>query len=245
MEQTLKSQTRIHPPPPRGLWPFLTASDLSVDPSDHIRVVSFSHRPQAQSAHFHDYSARYGAVREQDRLTLQQYLLSNNTASNASEPITTQLAESLELTRFLHLPLIALSNGQMRRARIFKALIQQPKVLIIPFPAGLDVSQRPRLLSLLKSFHETSQPHVIMSIRIQDPIPDWVSHLFFIHSQNHVYAGPRQHVIPQIESARSQQTATTSAFPANHLTTGDILIDLQNVNVKYHDRHVCHKRLPS
>lgn len=135
----MKSQTRIHPPPPRGLWPFLTASDLSVDPTNHIRVVSFSHRPQAQSAQFYDYSARYGAVREQDRLTLQQYLL-NNTASDDTQAITgptLQLAESLELTSLLHLPLIALSNGQTRRARIFKALVQQPKVLILDEPLSM------------------------------------------------------------------------------------------------------------
>lgn len=77
-----------------------------------------------------------------------------------------------------------------------------------------------------------------MSTRIQDPIPDWITHLFFIHSKNHVYSGLKQHVVPQIESAKSQQTVTTSTFPSSHPTAGDVLIDLQNVNVKYQDRHV-------
>ena len=78
---------------------------------------------------FYDYSARYGAVREEDRVTLHQYLLES--VDTEKESTVVQVAESLELRQYLGLPLIALSNGQTRRARIMRALLCNPKVLLL------------------------------------------------------------------------------------------------------------------
>ena len=44
------------------------------------------------------------------------------------------LSEKLGLRQFLDLPLIALSNGQTRKARIIKALLDQPELLILDEP---------------------------------------------------------------------------------------------------------------
>lgn len=108
------------------------------------------------------------------------------------------------------------------------------------FPAGLDISHRPRLLSLLKSFHQNSQPHIIMALRAQDPIPDWITHLLFIQSQNRIISGAKQHVFPELVSMTTnlnqKSMPTSPTLPKQ--APGNILVDLQNVNVKYHDRHV-------
>lgn len=42
--------------------------------------------------------------------------------------------EKLGLERLLDLPLVALSNGQMRRARIVKALLSKPGILLLDEP---------------------------------------------------------------------------------------------------------------
>lgn len=44
------------------------------------------------------------------------------------------LTERLEISRFLDLPLIALSNGQTRRAHIVRHLLKDPKVLLLDEP---------------------------------------------------------------------------------------------------------------
>ncbi|GJJ08523.1 hypothetical protein Clacol_002741 [Clathrus columnatus] len=238
---TLKSQTRIHPPPPHGLWPFLTATDLNVDPTDHVRTVSFAHRPRVGQGGFYDYSARYGAVREEDRVTLRQYLINACKGDDDGKDRILRLSESVGLDTFLDLPLIALSNGQTRRARIIQALLHQPKVLVLDEPlTGLDLSQRPRLLSLLKAFHQKSQPHIIMTLRVQDPVPDWITHLFYINSHNRIISGLKQHVILQIDSSvtKSQSQPVSTISSSSNKKLGDILINLQSVNVKYHDRHI-------
>ena len=48
-----------------------------------------------------------------------------------------ELTEKLELKRLLDLPLVALSNGQTRRARIVMALLEQPEILLLDEPLSV------------------------------------------------------------------------------------------------------------
>jgi ABC-type molybdate transport system ATPase subunit len=98
-------------------------------------MVSFAHRPRSSGGAFYDYTARYGAVREEDRITLRQNMFSNTVenATNAENNLD-DLAETLRLKDLLDLPLVALSNGQTRRARILKALLSRPELLLLDEP---------------------------------------------------------------------------------------------------------------
>jgi ABC-type multidrug transport system ATPase subunit len=48
-----------------------------------------------------------------------------------------ELIEKLGLKQLLDLPLVALSNGQTRRARIVKALLEQPEILLLDEPLSV------------------------------------------------------------------------------------------------------------
>ena len=48
-----------------------------------------------------------------------------------------ELTEKLGLKQLLDLPLVALSNGQTRRARIVKALLEQPEILLLDEPLSV------------------------------------------------------------------------------------------------------------
>jgi ABC-type Mn2+/Zn2+ transport system ATPase subunit len=128
--QMLLGHTRISPPSPNGLYPFLTASER--DPHDVVAHVSFAPQRVTTGGAFYDFTARYGAVREEDRITLQESL----------GVVDVVLAESLDLKRLLNLPLVALSNGQTRRARILQALMRSPtpEVLVLTEPLSTCVS---------------------------------------------------------------------------------------------------------
>ena len=139
--------TKIHPSPspPGGLFPFLTLRSTPLDPYKFVSLVSFSHRPKFQTGFF-DYSARYGAVWDEDKRTLRETLFPElvekirRTELNLPEKPTEGvegsevknqevllewLIEKLDLKRLLDLPMIALSNGQTRKARIVKTLVGQ------------------------------------------------------------------------------------------------------------------------
>ena len=145
--QSLLGHTRIHPSPPSpgGLFPFLTLRPAPLDPYKFVSLVSFSHRPKFQTGFF-DYSARYGAVRDEDKRTLRETLfpelvekvrraelnLPENPAEGVEgleaknqEVLLEWLIEKLDLKQLLDLPMIALSNGQTRKARIAKTLVGQ------------------------------------------------------------------------------------------------------------------------
>ena len=150
---------RINPPPPGGPLPSLALRSRPI--SEAIYLVSFAHRSRASGGAFYDYTARYGAVRDEDRITLRQSMFpresglvqdsiehsfvdkSHHELQDATIRIKKrarrleELTEKLGLKQLLDLPLVALSNGQTRRARIVKALLEQPEILLLDEPLSV------------------------------------------------------------------------------------------------------------
>ena len=118
---------RVSPPPPGGIFPLLEGRDIH----ECVSLVSFITRPRSGSGGaFYDYTARYGALRDEDKITLRKSL---NLSSSRTERLDS-LAQQLELEHLLDLPLVALSNGQTRRAKILEALLESPKFLVLDEP---------------------------------------------------------------------------------------------------------------
>jgi ABC-type lipoprotein export system ATPase subunit len=117
-----------------------------------VALVSFAHRPRAAGGAFYDYTSRYGAVREEDRITLRESMFGEYDFLNiqpkggkvktpleiaqdeVKKGIFEDLTSRLGLSSLLDLPLIALSNGQTRRARIVKAILSEPELLVLDEP---------------------------------------------------------------------------------------------------------------
>lgn len=135
----LLGRARLSPSPPLGLYPFLAQLDPPKDPHECITSVSFSHRRKQVGSGFHDFTARYGAVRDEDRTTLRQSIISEITlaAQNVTQTKFERLSDQLDLHRLLDLPLVSLSNGQMRRARIMQKLLLNPVLLILDEPLSM------------------------------------------------------------------------------------------------------------
>uniref|UniRef100_A0A0W0EXS4 Putative P-loop containing nucleoside triphosphate hydrolase protein n=1 Tax=Moniliophthora roreri TaxID=221103 RepID=A0A0W0EXS4_MONRR len=204
--QTLLGHFRISPYPPGALFPFLKTQD----PTSAITTVSFTHRPRSSTnTDFYDYSARYGAVHEEDKITLRQSLytslgIANDPFSKDTTPeehrmseedkrLLHDLAESMGLSPFMDLPIIALSNGQTRRARILRAVLRKPKVelLILDEPlTGLDIQTRPKLLSLLHELHASASPRILLGLRTHDDIPTWITNVALVGGRR-VISGTR------------------------------------------------------
>ena len=101
-----------------------------------VKFVPFRHSHAIAPAEtgFYDYTARYGALRDGDDKTLEQSLEESAKASGLSEEYQHIILDKLGLLPLLPVPLLGLSNGQTRRARIVKALFRNPSVLILDEP---------------------------------------------------------------------------------------------------------------
>lgn len=106
---------------------------------DIIQLVSFKTR-MGRGGDFADYTARYYAIRDEDKLTVRQHLkesVPSDLLLEGSEDVDTvidRMAKLLKMDEFLELPLVTLSNGQTRRARILRALMAQPELVILEEP---------------------------------------------------------------------------------------------------------------
>ncbi|WYZ45113.1 hypothetical protein EsH8_VIII_000429 [Colletotrichum jinshuiense] len=152
-------------------------------------------------------AARYESRRENTDFSLRDFLL-GNTELNPSEKqageedtiprgLLERVVVDLRLDQLMDLPVAFLSNGQGRRARIARALLTTPEVLLLDEPfMGLDPPTVASLSPLLQSLAEKQSPRLVLSARPQDPLPEWITHLIYLRSDCQIGSmGPKDTVL--------------------------------------------------
>ena len=138
-------------PPASRTFPYLSSEAIAQKdnalrvPSRAIQYVGFTgDRGQSSGGVRGAYlSARYESHREDTDWTVLQYLR-GETELNPTDPrlkynpwdesLLSQVIKDLRLNKLLNMPVGNLSNGQTRRARIAKALLGKPEVLLLDDP---------------------------------------------------------------------------------------------------------------
>ena len=226
LAETIRGRHRLE----TGLvgWPFverLRAAGYPVAwPTDVIHIVSFKEESWRFSYGRHFYQQRFNFIEAQDDLTLDAFLHADTSATD--DEIGTAAAR-LGLGACLPLSLIKLSNGQMRRARIAKALLSHPKLLILDEPfMGLDTAGQRDVADLLGGLLAdgvrlllVTQPHAV---------PDWVTHVLELEQMAIRWQGPHSEYRPPM-------LASVEAVSLPSLA-GEPIVELHNVTVAYGGR---------
>jgi hypothetical protein len=93
------------------------------------------------------------------------------------------------------------------------------------------------VLAVLRAAHAARAPRVLLGLRAHDPLPEWVTHVA-APTGSHVWTGPRD-VWEERAAAAAEPTHARAAPPAaRRESTGEVLVDMQNVNVAYGERRV-------
>jgi ABC-type molybdenum transport system ATPase subunit/photorepair protein PhrA len=188
-------------------------------PDRAIEYVGFDVERRAMGGAY--LSARYESLKEDTDFTLQRYLTGIITMNPGEEElkakaidaeIMRKVMQDLELERFLEKPVAMLSNGQSRRARIGKALLTQPLMLCLDAPfIGLDPIVTKHISKVLHRLAEANAPRIVLSLRPQDKVPEWITHIVYAGEDGKVDAqGPKEEVFAYLQKQHDVINSTSN-----------------------------------
>ncbi|KAL8937986.1 MAG: hypothetical protein Q9211_003419 [Gyalolechia sp. 1 TL-2023] len=202
-------------------------------------------------------SARYESRREATDFTVRDYLTDNvhlnptetGKGISRNNAALKRVITDLDLGALVRMPVDNLSNGQIRRAKIAKALLDKPEVLLLDEPfMGLDPPTRETLSPLLHNLAEAQAPRIILSLRPQDPLPEWITHVVVLDPELRVaYQGIKKEAPIKGQKRASKRWRTPSTpFSRDGLplydeappSLGEPIIQMHDVVVRYGDRTV-------
>jgi hypothetical protein len=155
--QVLRGQYLCFPPTARS-YPYLATDGIAKKdlklrtPSHAIQYVGFDAErgaPGGSGMRGAYMSARYESRKEETDFSLRDFLL-GNTELNADDTLVRhpdqalleQVIAELKLGQLIDMPVTHLSNGQTRRARIAKALLARPEVLLLDGPFSKPLNRQ-------------------------------------------------------------------------------------------------------
>ncbi|KAL8645130.1 MAG: hypothetical protein Q9210_006881, partial [Variospora velana] len=268
--EILRGQHLCFPPTARS-FPYLSRPDIGREairsrvPSQAIQYVGFAGKYggglRGGSTAGAYLSARYESRREDTDFSVLDYLAGNielNPTDTEMQRVSMgdallKVIRDLKLESLVDMPVGNLSNGQTRRARIAKALLDKPEVLLLDEPfmptVGLDPPTVTTLSPLLHNLAEAQAPRIMLSLRPQDPLPDWVTHVVSLGPGLHVeYQGPKEKAPGRTElpGAKVRSSPTQLIYSREGLRlkervrapTGEPIIEMHDVVVRYGDRTV-------
>ena len=135
----------------------------------------------------------------------------------------------------------SLSTGESRKVLWLRSLLQQPELLVLDEPLeGLDSKSRDAIALELDKLQANGQAIVWVANRL-DELPDWITHIVFMHDGQMLYQGPRQEILQQPEVTGllhfDRELAEFPQAPHDYeLVAEDPLVKMAEVSIRYNER---------
>ncbi|SOD95151.1 molybdate transport system ATP-binding protein [Spirosoma fluviale] len=199
-----------------------------------VEFVSFKEESSRFSYSSYFYQQRYQATmsdRADDGYTaipsLRDFLQATDSPENSA------LLDRLGLTPLLDRSFIKLSNGQTRKARIGKALLKHPAVLLLDNPfVGLDSTFRKDLTNWLGELAN----HGLTLVLVNDSadLPAFSTHVAVLNKGKLSWSGPKEDYKPELY-AKAVMSAPPILQTKAQPTDFSEAFRLQAVSVRYGD----------
>ncbi len=174
-------------------------------PEDAVVHVSFEQ--QRAIAGDAPAAARWFSGEQNESLSMRQFLSLDYIEERNPYEIVDRPAQSvlsferrrsrvlrlMELSRLQDRPLSSLSNGEMRKLLLARALLLRPRLLILDDPfAGLDAHFRVRLRRILERLMRPGGTRVLLIVSRLDELPRGITHIMCVDRCRIVAKGPRK-----------------------------------------------------
>lgn len=196
-------------------------------PAEIVGRVGFKEESRLFSYGRHYYQQRYNFIEPDDDLTLDQFLRAD---THIPEDALSSVITRLGIAELRPLSFIKLSNGQTRRARIARALLAHPELLVLDEPfVGLDADGRREVRDMLGLM--VANGTRIILIATANTIPEWVTQVLELTDRRVTFRGPRDQYRPPrpVELAAGGAVTRSGADP---------VVELNDVNVTYGGRPI-------
>ena len=188
---------------------------------------------------------------EEHLLTGREYMDPEGKNSNA----TLKIAEKLGLKPLLENPMRYYSNGETRKTLIGKALLSDPKMLILDEPfEGLDFNSVIWLKQTISSLIRKGLAILLISNRVEDLVPE-ITHVLCLKSGEVFAKGERAYVLTQeriellYENRKFEEKKEENLLLTNEVQESntlkkninrdqDAIILMRKVNVRYGNKVV-------
>ena len=168
----------------------------------------------------------------------------------ANEDITAKLVSLFHLESLLDKYVITLSSGELRKLQLTRALMGEPRVLILDNPfIGLDAPTRRQLKDLLQELIGRTPLQVILVLSRREEIPDFVTHVLPVEGLRLQPKQTRQAYLSQTsevpEGLPAQAEQWITALPERDVTTeslypteGGEILSFRHVTIRYGQRTI-------
>ncbi|GEQ72702.1 hypothetical protein JCM33374_g6389 [Metschnikowia sp. JCM 33374] len=196
------------------------------------------------AARYETYSFKGKLEMSDDVNSVQNYISGENNYNKNKDPdtdphFTESLLAKFELSHLKNKWINTLSNGQMRRARIAKAIHTKPQILVIDDPfLGLDpkatklVSESLKLTALELNFS------IVLGLRTLDEVPDWITNLAVVDENglsttDENYSAKIQKHNPAYKKTQGKKHPDYELSEISPPHTGRAFIEFNNASVIY------------
>nr|WKN38905.1 ATP-binding cassette domain-containing protein [Tunicatimonas sp. TK19036] len=219
-----------------------------LSPNARIVMVDQQHtyrnRTDASATY---YQARFESLSSEDFPVVEEALKEHFLKAGRDKPVDEAIEKVLALLQITYLRqarLIQLSNGENKRFQLAKALLQEPKVLILDNPfVGLDQEAREILHEIINQL--IKQEITIILITAPTEIPEQITHVIELQAGHLAHLASRASFLqrPQIqqespitESWLKQEVLETMPIVPDE--SFEIAVRMQDVSVRYGERTI-------
>ncbi len=225
----------------KGAVGYSFSSRLSQRVSDNIQYLGFTCVYGAADY----YQQRWNSTDQEESPFVFEIIGKNGQSAYLGE-----IVKVLNLERIVDKRLIHLSNGELRKFSILKALLSRPEVLIVDDPfIGLDAGSRDSLEQLFMNLFQKMGISIIVALAREDYLPGFVTHIVSVEGlicESKISVGEymdrKETDCFDDRAEAGNERKTIKRRNESHVNTGNSeIIRLNEVSIKYGDKIVLDK----